>query len=611
MKKMKKLTSLLLAAVMVFGMAVTASANPTTQSGEYVITLSDEKGKITVTSAVAEQTYTIYKILDLLSYDKTIDTNPSTTNIIEGAYTYVIEATSPWLDFITTGAGKAYMTKGDSVMITVDDPATPGSTKEVEYFYVNPTGTGGSNTGAALAAAAIEYAHQKNLAGTDSKGTGANNGKLVFSDLSLGYYLMESTVGALCALTTTAPDMTIAAKNESHTQEKEVTDSRLEDLVHNTDPNNKTPDGFDDDTRSNNTYIGQTVDFTITVIAGRGAENLVIHDRMSKGLTLNKDSIKVYVAAPEDDPTTDTVEKNVAKGIGPVFSDYSVAFDVDCTDPNASNTPDEKHTFHVVLNNDSSENFDTNTKITVKYTAVVNSDAVIGSTGNPNDSMLTFGTDNHTTWSTTHTYTWNFEVFKFTNSEGSSVSRIPLDGAVFGLRAKSGTSTPMAYIRFVNITPGVAAGEPVPDNVVPVYRVATQAERDSITPKDYTKQEYPNNVGELGRGFITNSTGKFQLVGLDIGDYELVELEAPAGFNIIDEPIPVVIDSQGHVNPDTSGLASKATTTGNVIEVLNQSGKLLPETGGMGTTIFYVLGSVLALSAGVLFVTKKRMGYED
>ena len=100
----------------------------------------------------------------------------------------------------------------------------------------------------------------------------------------------------------------------------------------------------------------------------------------------------------------------------------------------------------------------------------------------------------------------------------------------------------------------------------------------------------------------TDATGKFKIEGLDAGTYYLKETEAPAGYNKLDTVVKVVIDHNGKINA-TEDQPAGATQ----IEVENKSGSELPETGGMGTTNFYVLGSILVLGAAVLLITKKRM----
>lgn len=95
----------------------------------------------------------------------------------------------------------------------------------------------------------------------------------------------------------------------------------------------------------------------------------------------------------------------------------------------------------------------------------------------------------------------------------------------------------------------------------------------------------------------TNDQGEATFGGLADGTYHLVETEAPAGYNPLTAPVPVTVAGS---STDTTKLSVTA-------EVENKTGTTLPTTGGMGTTIFYVLGAVLVVGAGVLLVTKKRM----
>ena len=98
----------------------------------------------------------------------------------------------------------------------------------------------------------------------------------------------------------------------------------------------------------------------------------------------------------------------------------------------------------------------------------------------------------------------------------------------------------------------------------------------------------------------TNNKGEATFNGLADGTYYLVETKAPAGYNPLKEPVPVEVKG-GSTEADLSVTA----------EVANKTGTTLPSTGGMGTTIFYVLGSALVLGAVVLLVTKKRMSTKD
>ena len=103
---------------------------------------------------------------------------------------------------------------------------------------------------------------------------------------------------------------------------------------------------------------------------------------------------------------------------------------------------------------------------------------------------------------------------------------------------------------------------------------------------------------------------------MDDGDYKLVETTTPAGYNTR-EDIYFTITAEHDIlsdNPQLTSLTGGDLFTGNVSTgalstiVINKSGVELPETGGIGTTIFYTMGGMLALGAAILLITKKRMG---
>ena len=117
-----------------------------------------------------------------------------------------------------------------------------------------------------------------------------------------------------------------------------------------------------------------------------------------------------------------------------------------------------------------------------------------------------------------------------------------------------------------------------------VYRVAKTGETGTVT------------------AITTDATGKFTIKGLDADTYYLTETAAPAGYNKLADPVTIFIGEDGVVNA-TDDNPNGVTE----VKVLNQSGTELPSTGGMGTTVFYVVGGILVVGAVVLLVARKRM----
>ncbi len=293
----------------------------------------------------------------------------------------------------------------------------------------------------------------------------------------------------------------------------------------------------------NDADIDQVVNYKSTVTVGVGATNYVMHDTMDAGLTFDADSVVVKLA---DGTVVDA-------------ANYTVVYPAT-----------DGHTFDVRFENSFIEGLTKGTQFTVYYSATLNENAIIVTDGNDNTVKLTYGEDS--TWETnehkTTTYTWKMDVFKFTY--GDEKAKLALAGAKFQLLDKDGNA-----IKFTQ----VAGAE------VPTYKV----------DKDGTVTE-----------ITTDDNGKFELVGLDEGAYKLHETEAPAGYNKLAQDLDVVITSE-HKDAELTASYKINSADPATIEVENKTGSLLPETGGIGTTIFYIGGGILMLAAVVLFVTKKRM----
>ena len=121
---------------------------------------------------------------------------------------------------------------------------------------------------------------------------------------------------------------------------------------------------------------------------------------------------------------------------------------------------------------------------------------------------------------------------------------------------------------------------------------------------------------EINATGYVDENGVLTFEGLGEGTYTITELVAPNGYNLLKNPITVVITADATVNGCTWTVTvdgSPVNAEGNLyaFQVANNSGAELPSTGGIGTTIFYVVGGLLVVAAGVLLVTRKRMSKSE
>lgn len=103
--------------------------------------------------------------------------------------------------------------------------------------------------------------------------------------------------------------------------------------------------------------------------------------------------------------------------------------------------------------------------------------------------------------------------------------------------------------------------------------------------------------------------GHIDIEGIKEGVYYLKEIEAPKGYNKLKDPIKVKISDSGQVSilKSVPGGTETSEAITDYVKVLNNTGTILPTTGGNGTSLIYFLGAVLALVSGVVLITKQRM----
>lgn len=344
-------------------------------------------------------------------------------------------------------------------------------------------------------------------------------------------------------------------------------------------------DGYNDVADYN---IGDAVPFhligTVPDMSGYDTYKYIFHDTLSDGLTAPTDNtIKVYRS---DDQVVDGSDVDVTAAFTKNVSGQQITVSID--------------------NLKSIENIAKGQYIIVEYTATLNANAEIGLNGNPNTVYLEYSNkpdqsgsgDDHSIGKTPEdkviVFTYELDTTKVDGKETSK----KLANAKFVLLNSDGTQVAKIsggkFDGWTNLPTAV-------DGKIP----ATAWESNTVLTS-------------------AESTGLFSVTGLDAGTYNLREIAAPAGYNLLSQDITVVITAAtangqtwgGTASDALTGLSVKAdetngtgdTSTGIAsITIANNKGNTLPETGGIGTTVFYVLGSILVIGAVVLLVSKKRM----
>lgn len=494
MKNMKKLISLLLALMMVLTMGVA---------------FAEGEGTITLNTSYPNSAFHIYRMLDLESYDTT-----------SGAYSYKVN--SAWANFFATAEAKAYF--------NVDDNGYATWKLESEEDSIV----------AAFSKLAMNYAKANDIAAvlsTDDEAdmasgnivVDAEGNSVVFKNLPLGYYLVDSDMGALCGITTTNPHAYVNTKNGIPQQDKQVQE----------DQNGQW-------SSENSADVGQVVNFRVTITVEKGAENYALHDRMSAGLTFNPDSVTMK-------------HTNTASGEHDVDpSKFTVKTSETCDDAFEAGAC----SFEITLSDAFCDELKQGDTVTVFYSATVNENAIMGGTGNINESRLEYGEDHFTTTDTTITKTFSVDLIK-TDSQNTLIN-----GAEFKLYDAATDGNEIKVKKMANGN----------------YRLA--------------------QAGEDGENIVVTN-GQVKIIGLDAATYYLEEVVTPVGYNQLSGRQSFTISaSEGNID---ASFIDGNYVDGSGVHVVNKSGSMLPSTGGMGTTLFYVAGGVLVAAAVVLLVSKKRM----
>lgn len=403
--------------------------------------------------------------------------------------------------------------------------------------------------------------------------SGTNASTISIADTAPGYYFIKDVSTGLTQAANSkyilkvVDSVSVIAKTDVPTSGKKVDDKN-----DSTDTSELLQDSADYD-------IGDNVPYTLTFTlpsdyAQYEKYPITFIDDMCTGLTYNGDA-KIYYGE------SDTAGTNIS-------SNFAI-------DPTASSSYSSGKVYkYSIADLKTSMPAFTSGKITIKYTAKLNSNAVVGSAGNENTYKVQYA--NNPNWkpttgdttpptsetppSTNKVYTYKLVINK---TDGTN----PLTGADFILYKfiadPSGTST-------------LDSSTTIKGNWVDVT---------SLNPE--TGAANPTKT-KSGNGTVANYI--FTFSGLDDGWYKLHESVTPAGYNSIDDKIfQITPTANGDLAEITSPIALTADDTAGSLtgNVENNQGATLPSTGGIGTTLFYIIGGTLVAGSIVLLITKKRM----
>lgn len=390
---MEKLTKRVIAIMCIFIMVISMAT---------VVEAVDTNGKVTVTNVKPGETYKIFKILTLESFDET-----------KRAYSYIRNGDS-WDGFINSSAARNYIDINNDGYVTFKDDQK----NEI----------GARNFGLL----AMEYAKKNNI--PSIKTAIASDKKVVFENLPLGYYLVETSTGRACSIDTTHPEVEIRDKHASPSVSKLVANG-------GTISNNK---------KRNSMNRGDNVFFETIINVKPHVTNYCLHDYMDSYLKYNsvlKDGIAYY----SNEKNESQKRKTLVKG----------------TDYVATTKTNDGCNFHVTFTKAFYEKYQADidsgdlTQIYIKYLVKLSDDAPID-IPLVNTSYLTYGENSRTEESKTETFTYSIPIFKYTgynkalagakfilskdsNPTEDNALKFVQSGSNFDYNSKSGNITLTSY----------------------------------------------------------------------------------------------------------------------------------------------------------------------
>ena len=567
MKKMRKLASIILALVMALSMTMTAFA-------------AEKTSKLTI-KTTAGHTYSVYQLLI------------GDVSDLEGG------------SGILSNAKAGANLKADT---TVD-----GFVEAIQ-----------GKTGAELGDTAYGY-----ISG-EAKYTVTGTGAEVEQEVVDGYYLVvdEYTKGDKPTDGSDTMSRYMVAVVGDTTMEPKTSTPSIDKKIIDTDAN-AAIDG--ENQKTDTAAIGDVIEYEVTGTVpnteGYKYYYYVVHDTLSEGLTLNQDSFVVTIG-----------NKTLTKG-----TEYYVYFDEDTNSFDLALEDLKK------LVDTDNNGVSVGSAISIKYNATVNDKAAIGIDPNTNTAKLEYsnnpgsserndvdnkpGTPEPGTATgegpdlITKTYVTELTILKV-DENGKK-----LEGADFTL---SGDNLNKVIVETNTTFREAAEGETAE------YYKLTNGTYTKTAPSTATEGEEGYNVDlyeSTTPGYVrvttvttsieatgtpkkivgtVNAEGYLIFTGLNAGTYTLSETKTPVGYNTMND-ITFTISATQNGSTTIEGGSIKWSSSNNVeikldeangvfdATIVNKKGATLPSTGGMGTTIFYVIGAILVIGAGILLITKRRM----
>lgn len=560
---MKKIFAIMIAVFLAVAMTLPAAAAP--NSHEHIITITNADSSV-------EHTYDAYRIFEgnLDHTEQILSDIRWSTGVVSGALMTALKSPEGNPEYYEDFADCTTAQDVAAVLVTYGNDS-----KKLDNF-ANIVGT-----------------KLRTVAGTSTAVKTTVDGEEVIEKYVIpvtgdGYYFIKDRDNTVTAegesytkyMLDVVNDVTVVAKDEHLVPEKKIIE------------NGTTP------VDANSASIGDIITYRVTVdvpkMDGYKAYTFVMNDTFSKGL----DFQQVQSVTVGSSTLTET-------------ADYTV-----------NSTENANGTTTLTVNFiDFIQYKGTSGEVVVTYTAKLDTDAVIGEEGNPNVVNFTYSNNPSTTGEgdggstgitpddDTVTYTTGLDLLKIDGRDNN----VTLEGAKFKIEGDGVNTVITTGTKFEKAPYTAAANETVDADVY--YRLEddtyTTTAPDPVPQDTYVLVHFTKITTKsaiVDCDGTTGPDGKTNFVGLSAGTYTLTEIESPDGYNLLDEPIEFGINwspSKGFTVAanDHNGITFDHTTGTFTITVENNKGSVLPNTGGIGTTIFMIVGGVLILGAAVVLVS--------